>query len=203
MTKSTTPRDDHCAARKARNFPFLGALLLGCMLQGAFAAAGEPDAKPGAIWSLSLENDLFANADRHYTNGIRLSYLGAESDIPAWISQAADAFPLFAAEGKRRVGFALGQSMYTPQDITRRPPDPTDRPFAGWLYGSAGVISETETRLDALEFDLGIVGPDSLADRAQKFVHGITKSRRPQGWDFQLHDEPGVLLSYQRKWRGL
>ncbi len=166
------------------------------------AKADQPKDTRG-IFSFSLENDLFANTDRHYTNGIRLSYLSAESDVPDWLDRAATAMPLFDADGRRRWGLSFGQSMYAPTDLTRRVPDPTDRPYAGWLYSSIGVVSEAPGRIDILELDLGVVGPDSLADRTQSFVHGITGSTPPEGWGSQLHNEPGVVLAYQRKWRGL
>jgi lipid A 3-O-deacylase len=177
-----------------------GALLT---LVGAGAAAQDPAAEPKAIGTLQVENDLFANTDRHYTSGVRLSYLGAEADVPDWVGHAADAFPLFSPEGKRRVGFALGQSMYTPKNLSRTPPDPRDEPYAGWLYGSVGLVSENGGRLDELELDLGVVGPDSLAEPAQKFIHHLTGAKQPLGWRYQLHDEPGAMLTYQRKWRGL
>ena len=155
------------------------------------------------VFSIAYENDVFAQADRHYTNGIRLSYLGAESNVPDWIDQAADAVPFLPEAGTRRVGFALGQSMFTPENISRKTPDPNDRPYVGWLYGSIGIVSELDDRLDILELDFGIVGPVSLADRTQKFVHDITGSTKPRGWDSQIPNEPGILVSYQRKWRGL
>ena len=178
------------------------ALALGVCPASAADAPPRPKDEAG-IFSLSVENDLFANTDRHYTNGIRLSYLSAESDLPQWVEAAADAFPLFAPDGKRRVGFALGQTMYTPKDIRAALPDPTDRPYAGWLFGSVGAVSESGNRIDILEADFGVVGPFSQASRTQKFVHTITGSDQPKGWDFQIGNEPGLLVSYQRKWRAL
>jgi lipid A 3-O-deacylase len=65
------------------------------------------------------------------------------------------------------------------------------------------VVSETDTRLDVIQLDLGIVGPSSLADKTQMFVHSLSGAALPKGWDQQLRDEPGIVLTYQRKWRGL
>ncbi len=122
-----------------------------------------PAKDESGILSVSIENDLFASTDRHYTNGIRLSYLSAESAVPDWLDRAAMALPIFSQDGRRRWGLSFGQSMYAPSDLTRRNPDPTDQPYAGWLYGSIGVVSEEPGRIDILEMDLGMVGPSSLA----------------------------------------
>jgi len=186
-----------------RHAPFA---LVALFLVGAPATAADAPPRPKdeqGILSVSIENDLFAETDQHYTNGIRFSYLSAESDLPGWLVSVAEGFPLFERDGKRRVGFALGQTMYVPEDIRREIPDPQDRPYAGWLFGSIGVVSESDNRLDVLEVDFGVVGQVSQASRTQKFVHTITGSDQPKGWNSQLENEPGVVISYQRKWRAI
>src|SRR5512134_3492181 len=45
------------------------------------------------------------------------------------------------------------------------------------------------------------VGPASLAEQSQKIVHEVIASNRPQGWDTQLGNEPGVVATYLRSWR--
>ncbi len=51
---------------------------------------------------------------------------------------------------------------------------------------------------------VGMVGPASYAEETQKFVHkNITSSPIPQGWNHQLKNELGVILTYERKWREL
>ncbi|MEX0922426.1 MAG: lipid A deacylase LpxR family protein [Rhodovibrionaceae bacterium] len=153
-------------------------------------------------FSLIFENDIFANTDRNYTNGIRAEWLSTPMDIPEWVTDAARAFPLFPDDGIFRASYAIGQSMYTPKDITRENPSRDDRPYAGWLYGAIGLIAENGQRLDQIELTLGIVGPASGAAQTQKAVHKIIDSPDPKGWDSQLKNEPGVILTYQRSWRG-
>src|SRR3546814_15174227 len=92
--------------------------------------------------------------------------------------------------------------MYTPDDVALRNPPLDDRPYAGWLYGSVGLIAETGRRLDQLELTLGVVGPASLAEQTQKLIHEITDSQEPRGWDTQLENEPGGVLHYTRSRRG-
>lgn len=181
---------------------------LGAALAVNPAAAQEPPkAAPAAqeygTLSFVLENDLFVDRDRHYTNGVRLSWLTAPGDEPPWIQDAARALPMFAEANDIRVEFALGQSMFTPNDTRRMVPDPADRPYAGWLYGNIGVVAETGRRLDQLALGIGVIGPLSLAEQTQKFVHDVRGFRKPKGWDAQLKNEPTVQMTWQTSWRAL
>lgn len=155
------------------------------------------------IFTASLENDVFSGDDDNYTNGVRFSFLSTENNIPRWVEDSANALPLFSFNGHKRWHAELGQSMFTPGDISISTLQINDRPYAGWLYGSVGIISDTGSRLDNLQLTLGIVGPASVAEETQKLVHNIIDSVDPKGWDNQLHDEPGVVLTYERKWRGI
>jgi lipid A 3-O-deacylase len=78
--------------------------------------------------------------------------------------------------GTIRTRYAHGQNIFTPSKIKLEDPPPDDRPYAGWLYGSIGLIAETGQRLDVLDLTLGIVGPASLAEETQR-------SSRHNGFD--------------------
>ena len=158
---------------------------------------------PRPIISLQFENDTVAQTDRYYTNGWRLSYLTPETTMPWWINEAARWLPLFASEGNKRLVYSLGQNIFTPADISTRDPDDDDRPYAGFLYGSIGLVSDSGTRLDNLELTFGIIGPYALARETQKLVHDVIGAEDPKGWDKQLHTEPAIMLTYERKWRAL
>jgi lipid A 3-O-deacylase len=159
------------------------------------------DSRP--IFTMALENDLFSGKDNSYTNGVRLSLVSSESGVPDWMREAASTLPFVAANSYKRWSFEVGQNMYTPSDTTRDPPDPKDRPYAGWLYASAGITSDTGKTLDNYQLTLGVVGPGSLAGDTQRFVHNVIGADDPKGWGAQLHDEPGFIFSYERSWRGL
>lgn len=166
------------------------------------AIAEEDDGKSGTF-SIVMENDIF-HSDRYYTNGVRASYLAKPGKRSEWARRAARLFPLFPEQATVQANYAIGQNMYTPKDITESNPSQSDRPYAGWLYGSIGLIAETGNWLDQLELTVGIVGPASLAEETQKFVHRNIGSKKPMGWDHQLKNEiGGVNLGYQRSWRGL
>ncbi len=154
------------------------------------------------IFNLVFENDIFAGSDRDYTNGVRFSWLSSEKNMPVWSQEIAHILPL-ANDGNKRISIAAGQSMFAPQDITRRDLIAGDHPYAGWLYGSVGMVSDTGATLDNVMLTLGVVGPLSYAEQTQKFVHHVVGSPQPEGWDNQLKNEPGIVLTYERKWRGI
>lgn len=153
-------------------------------------------------FSLTFENDIFTGRDDGYTSGVRGSWTTGADKIPFLLRPIANAIPTFPKEGNKRVSYGFGQSMYTPDDIKLYDLQPEDRPYAGWLYGSVGLISDTGSQYDTLELTLGVVGPASLAKHTQRLVHqNITDSPEPRGWYHQLDNEPGIIVSYDRKWR--
>lgn len=149
------------------------------------------------------ENDILAGTDRGYTNGVRLSWLSPEEGTQHWLHEAASYLPLIPLEGKKRISLALGQSIFTPDNIATPTPDPNDRPYAGWLYGSIGMVSDTGKTLDNIVLTFGMVGPASYAKQTQRFVHKVIDDQKPEGWGSQLHNEPGIMLTYERKWRDI
>jgi len=170
--------------------------------KSAIAQNNKNDDDDKGILSLVIENDSFAGSDHDYTSGIRLSWISSEDKIPKPALAVANLLPL-SSSGNKRISMAIGQSMYTPKDITDRTPSPDDHPYAGWLYGSVGMVSDTGNTLDNVMLTLGVVGPLALARQSQSFIHSKIGSPHPRGWHNQLHNEPGVILTYERKWRGL
>lgn len=156
-----------------------------------------------AIITISLENDIFADEDNNYTNGFRVSYLSPEDKIPYWLNATANLIPIIDTTGNKRYGFELGQNIFTPDDISLQNPPADDQPYAGWLYSSATLISDNDKTLDTFQLTLGIVGPSALAKQTQDTVHRWISYQRPNGWDNQLKDEPGIILSYDRKFRNV
>lgn len=155
------------------------------------------------IFGLVFENDIFAGNDSDYTNGVRFSWLSSEKKAPEFARWTANhLFPL-SQEGKTRISLAAGQSIFTPEDYARQVPLATDRPYAGWLYGSVGVVTDTGKTLDNMVLTVGVIGPASGAEHTQKFVHSAIGSPIPQGWDAQLENEPGIMLTYEHKWRNM
>jgi hypothetical protein len=198
---------------------FLRALSVAlCLLTQSIAVQAEPEKKPEAEaetksdsaandrWILNFvaENDLFGSSrDQHYTHGSKMSVLSPGRDVPEFAHEVADFLPMFPDGGSLRIAYSAGQSIFTPDNIRDRIPPEDSRPYAGWLYGGIGIVSEKDDRIDALDLNIGMVGPASLTERTQKTWHKWVNSPEPLGWDTQIRNEPGILLTYERKWRSL
>lgn len=177
----------------------------------AMAEGGKADDSDYGRLTIIEENDsIYLDDDRYYTQGAQLTWLspsvGADSAFYSpfeWLSGG----PLAPFRGggqwrQRRYEILLGQQVFTPSDISEKNPPAEDRPYAGWLYGGIGMIQDTDHReLDHLEVTAGIVGPESMGSNAQNDWHQFIGIGEAQGWDHQLHDEPGIMISYERKWR--
>jgi len=154
--------------------------------------------------SIVLENDAFSGMDRHYTNGLMVVWVpGRGVSTPEWAMKLARLMPWFPHQGEIVHGYAFGQCMFTPSDIEMTNPPLRDRPYAGWLYGTIALGVQTGRQLDQFGMTFGMVGPVSLAEQSQKFAHRVAPGHEPQGWDSQLGNEPGIVATYQRGWRGV
>lgn len=167
--------------------------------KGAEEAAPDRAGHVNVVW----ENDVFGlgNTDGHYTNGLRLSYLGGEGRVWAWLANVAKATPLFRSDASLRASFAVGHNMYTPEDISNPEPILDDRPYAAWLYGTLGLVGGNGRNLDIAALSLGVVGSAAGGEAFQKFIHQIIGSPEPQGWDHQLRNEMIIQLFYEHVWR--
>jgi lipid A 3-O-deacylase len=162
-------------------------------------------ARDAGVFTLYYENDVFSGEDRHYTNGFKFSWLSGDlSDWgqTGWRQSVIDRLPFVNDPGtQKNFGLAFGQFMYTPQDISADPPDPADRPYAGWSYLELTFIAKTAKVMDSLSIQMGMVGRASQADEFQRAIHNWLNDEEPMGWDYQLQNEFGMNIVYERKWR--
>jgi lipid A 3-O-deacylase len=193
----------------------LGSAALLMAMNGHFSAPAlaedDGSSEDNGRFTVLEENDsILSDADRYYTQGLQFRYLSpGVADDSAWIApfdwlggDGLGVLPSGAGETSRRYEIILGQSLFTPKDIHRSQPDPDDRPYAGWLYGGLGLIQDTDRRqLDHLELLAGVVGPSAGGRQTQNDYHQFIGIAEADGWSHQLDDEPGVMLSYERKWR--
>jgi lipid A 3-O-deacylase len=170
--------------------------------------------KPGEL-EIYEENDFFhygtaksQRTDQWYTQGFRVEWTHASDkdqeffgDVPAdfwcrWLCGRAYRF------GFTNAGWAVGQNIYTPREISISTEQPADRPWAGYLYGSRlvkqsyKVAAWNAERQDRFEISLGVVGPLALGREVQNFVHRAKGIGEGMGWDHQLDNEPTILLRY-------
>ncbi len=183
-----------------------GALAACAVLSSAALADDDAFLAPydnSGTFTFVWENDYFANTDRNYTNGIRLSYLSgfkAPEGVSRWVADSL--LGVGEAAGVRR-GFALGHSIFTPQDTEASALLPDQHPYAGWLYGEYSVVVEQTDIIDQFTLQAGVIGPSAGGEFVQNNWHDLIGGEAVNGWDNQLRDEPGVVISYDRKLRAL
>lgn len=172
------------------------------------------------IFTFQIENDVFnrfEKSDRDYTNGVRLGWLSpALPDLPDGIVNLTT-IPTFLGEDPvtsvtRRIGISFGQNLYTPKDTDSSAAILNDRPYAAWLYGGFALQQtykrldqktgkEEPVRLDTLQLDLGVVGPAAGGEFVQNNFHKLIGVASANGWANQLHNEPTIGLTFERRWR--
>lgn len=142
------------------------ALLLAIICLGSYV----PESQAKSI-SVLLENDIISerDTDQNFSHGTVIRYQHDES----W-------------------GYFIGQNMYTPADLTAEEVITQDRPYGGWLYLGGKRTWQSEKNQVGLELSLGAIGDLSFAEQTQSFVHKITDSTDPKGWDNQLPNEASI-----------
>lgn len=158
-------------------------------------------------FSLYIENDYFAHEDAEYSSGVKLTWSSAIKDeYPKdvwphkWLYPLVKYFPFEKyPDREKNITFALGQNIYTPEDIESEEVVKDERPYAGITYFSMGFHSRLDRHMDTVEVSVGLVGPGSYAEECQKAVHRIFEDIDPQGWDNQLNNEAILELMYEHK----
>jgi len=173
-------------------------LLSAACWRGAHAEEG-PAVNAERYFSIIGDNDFFAGYDQHYTNGLQIAVSADQTAVPDWIRSLSP----FGADRDQIFVFAIGQRMYTPSDTTLVEPDPSDRPYGGWLYLLAEVRAKKGRAVDSIQASVGVIGPASLAQQTQNAYHQLTGSEKARGWDSQIGNQPAILLGYERFWPGL
>ena len=169
----------------------------------------------GSLTVYSENDKYFAGTDEHYTNGFKLSVLSTDlrsftdDSVPAPVRGLSRLLGGLISDDKPyKLGLSLGQNIYTPQDTATPLYQPDDRPYAAWLY--LGVAFQVyhppatvggTARLDVFEVTAGMVGPAALGQEVQNGFHDLIGAEHAQGWDNQIHNEPGLNLVYERKYR--
>jgi len=177
------------------------ALLAAGVFAQAQSARAQSPPDPAAIWTLQDENASLSTAgitDRYYVNGLRLGYTSPENKVPAPLAGLAQS--VWGA-GAVRLSFDLTQQIYTPDDTSAHTPPANDRPYAGVLLGTLGLLRDGPDSRSLLALSLGLVGPDALAQSVQNGFHDLIGQGHTDGWHSQLSDEPLLEATAARVWR--
>ena len=159
------------------------------------------------LFSVYVENDVFADSDDQYTSGLKLTWsryglagLPADAWAHRWLYPVVRRLGFNDMAGQEAaLTFSLGQNIYTPEDIKSSELIRDDRPYAGITYAEIGFHRKTLTHMHTFGLCAGIVGPHSYAEQVQTFGHDILNSDATNGWDHQLEDEPVLCLIYDYK----
>jgi hypothetical protein len=174
-------------------------ILLGLLPIQSLAQPEKTDI-PGTF-SFYFGNDVFTGTDRCFTGGWKLGWVSKNlknyrgNPLLKWL-------PFVNKPGfQHSISLAIGQNVFTPDDLSRDDLIQEDRPYAGFLFLALGIHSINSRRMDVLEINLGIIGLHSYAGQIQKFIHRLTNSPWPNGWHNQLKDELALEAIYERKWK--
>lgn len=185
-------------------------LLLVCLTL-AFASpalAAPPEEQPppsgnGTQIQLYVENDVLAGTDRYYTNGFKIGVGQQLQALARLLEPASNRILGWLTDvgPNSEAGLFIGQNLYTPGNIRKAEAQPSDRPWAAWLYLGAVAQRIEDNRLDTVELDLGMVGPAALGKQVQSTWHGFIGAPQPKGWANQIPNEPAFLIAYLHKQR--
>lgn len=138
------------------------------------------------------ENDVYLaiKQDRYYTNGLFLFFKKA--------IKPSEKDSLL----KKIWGISVAQKIFNPHSGKIYNPYTIDRPFAGYLYGSANLqwLFKNEKSLKT-ELQFGFIGPSSFAEQTQNFYHKVFDFYDLSGWDYQVGNEFSVntAVNYHQK----
>lgn len=136
-----------------------------------------------------LDNDILAEADYYYTNGISIGMIH-----PAIQHFAINrVLPGLGRHAIMYNGLTINHKMFTPRNPEATEIDYNDRPFAGSLYVEFFKISLLPAKKLKLYVGLrlGMIGKASLAAALQRSIHQLD----PTGWQFQIADD--IILNLE------
>ena len=161
-----------------------------------------PPQDPAVIVTLQIENDatstLKGTSDQYYTSGLRLGYTSGTNAVPDALAGLGRAV---WGDGVQRISLDISQSIFTPRDTQISPPNPRDRPYAGYLNATLGLLHDSDHARSLMAVTLGVVGPSALGRVVQNGFHDIIGDTPNRGWSAQLKDEPAIELLAERTYR--
>ncbi|WP_217602851.1 lipid A deacylase LpxR family protein [Chitinophaga sp. GbtcB8] len=132
--------------------------------------------------------------DESYTNGTRIDYFYQKKKPTRFLDKL-----ILPRTGKNAINtyhWSVMQVMITPENLSETKYLPDDYSYSGALFLSHGLDSYDPVRKFSLQSELvmGVMGPLSFAEDAQKWVHNVMNYEPPMGWENQLPNAP--LLNY-------
>lgn len=144
---------------------------------------------------ISFDNDFLNfrgdGTDRYFTNGIRIDYFFEKERI-----KFPSSLLLKISNDKNLYSWGVAQYMFTPSRIDIADIQYGDRPYAGALVAinSLKSFDYTNKLQVSSEIFIGVMGPMSLAEETQIWVHSLIHYIRPEGWANQVPND--IIINY-------
>ncbi len=155
-------------------------------------SAQEQQETPTRLLRIYEDNDFMnvrgQNTDDAYTAGTRIELFYTKKKQSRFSLDRV--LPKAGDSSVNTFGWGVMQLIFTPDDIGDPAYQPNDYPWSGALAATHTLYSyNPQKKYDfQTELVLGVVGPASLAEPTQKFVHRIMDFEQPQGWDHQFRN---------------
>lgn len=161
------------------------------------------------VYTFSTDNDLIFQTDKTYTAAIFFSWMGEEyskadkdSFTYSYTSTLKDTFnyiPFISFKDKKlNATIDFQEMIITPEDINESEPVYDDIAYAGTVGVHFSLYSWDEYEFDLFRVSVGAVGPVSGAEYIQKYIHRLTNSTEPKGWDNQLDNHFALNFGYTK-----
>lgn len=140
-----------------------------------------------------LDNDLFSNTDRYYTNGVKIKYRSPA--MAFW--RINTILPVNIKQSMEYNSLELHHGMYTPFTTKEPPLLQGDRPYAATLYIRFNRRADSPQKglSQTASFDIGVMGEAALGSMLQKGVHaGLPSNDEPLGWETQIGND--IIINY-------
>lgn len=155
---------------------------------------------PFSKFEIGLDNDIFDNTDRYYTNGIYITYTS-----PAFAFWRINSIlPVSNRNCMEYNTLELHHAMFTPLTTKVTPTLKNDRPYSSILYLRFSRKSEIPDKGLSLKasFDIGVIGKAAGGELLQKGVHaGLPTNDEPMGWDTQIANDFIINYTYELRQR--
>jgi lipid A 3-O-deacylase len=161
--------------------------------------------REGGTFRFQVANDAFTGSDDYFSNGWIISWNTRGADrwedlAPGWLSGAIGAMPFMNGEpSQKRITLGISQLIFTPSDIENPELIVNDVPYAGALLFAISCSRQDPDSQTAWQIVTGMVGPASLAEETQDFVHKTIRTPVAEGWSHQLDDEFILNVHFQHK----
>ncbi|MBY0349038.1 MAG: DUF2219 family protein [Hydrotalea flava] len=144
---------------------------------------------------ISFDNDFLNfrgdGTDRYFTNGLRIDYFFKKEK-----TRFPSSLLLKISNDKNLYSWSVAQYMFTPSRIDIADIQYGDRPYAGALVAihSLKSFDYTNKLKISSEIFIGVMGPMSLAEETQIWVHSLIHYTRPKGWANQVPND--IIINY-------